>query len=302
MDVPLHNIWLNVANSVSCNRFVPRNSLVRNGSLFNLSLLIFKGKKLADNKALTGVGRLTLARVDTLHNFYGRALRDNKHNAKEMAKATRAILKHYSSTVENPCHEDCPAGGESWCSYQRDVANDTDLHKPVKNPFPEAIVEVLQPLFDRLGDETFLAGCENCYTQSRNESLHHVIWGKASKDVYSSPQEISIVISLGVLEFNQGFHRTYSELLPILGIDVAPQMVEAWHRIDEERLYQADYCNSTDIKLSRKKKRKEKLKKQDAFVRQEGVMFKSQAFHGGESAKDKNVAKGKMRNTSRRKK
>lgn len=88
----------------------------------------------------------------------------------------------------------------------------------MKNPFPEAIVEVVQPLFDRLGDETFLAGCENCYTQNRNESLHHVIWGKASKDVYSSPQEISIARSLGVLEFNHGFHRTYSELLPVLGI------------------------------------------------------------------------------------
>lgn len=172
----------------------------------------------------------------------------------------------------------------------------------MKNPFPEAIVEVVQPLFDRLGDETFLAGCENCYTQNRNESLHHVIWGKASKDVYSSPQEISIAISLGVLESNQGFHRTYSELLPVLGIGVEPEMVEAWQRIDEERLYQADYRNSTDIKLRRKKKRKEKLKKQDAFVHQEGIMYKSQAFHGGKSAKDKNVAKGKRRKTSRRKK
>ena len=264
--------------------------------------MTFEGKKLADNKALTGVGRLTLARVDTLQNFYGRALRDNKNNVKEMAKATRAILKHYSSTVENPCHEDCPAGDDSWCSYQRDVANGTDLHKPVKNPFPEAIVEVVQPLFDQLGDETFLAGCENCYTQNRNESLHHVIWGKASKDVYSSPQEISIAISLGVLEFNQGFRRTYSELLPILGIEVESEMVEAWQRIDEERVYQADYRNLEDIKLRRKKKRKEKLKKQDAFVHQEGIMYKSQAFHGGKSAKDKTVAKGKRGKTPRRKK
>lgn len=202
-----------------------------------------------------------------------------------MAKATRAILKHYSSTVENPCHEDCLAGGDSWCSYQRDVANGTDLHKPVKNPFPEAIVEVVQPLFHQLGDESFLAGCENCYTQNTNESLHHVIWGKASKDVYSSPQEISIAISLGVLEFNQGFHRTYSELLPILGIGVEPQIVEAWQRIDEERLYQADYRNSTDSKLRRKKKRKEKLKKQNAFVHQEGVMYKSQLPFMGENQK-----------------
>ena len=36
-------------------------------------------------------------------------------------------------------------------------------------------VEVIQPLFDRLGDERLFAGCERCYTQNANESLHHVV-------------------------------------------------------------------------------------------------------------------------------
>ena len=43
-----------------------------------------------------------------MQNFYGRALRDNKSNVLGMARSTRAFLKHYSSTLEDPCHDDCP--------------------------------------------------------------------------------------------------------------------------------------------------------------------------------------------------
>ena len=114
-----------------------------------------KGKTLSNGKGLNGAGRLTLAWVDTMQNFYGQALRDNKSNVCGMARSTRAIQKQCSSTLENPCQDDCPEGASSWCSYQRDVANGTKLHKPEMDTFPEAVVEVIQPLL-HLGDETFL--------------------------------------------------------------------------------------------------------------------------------------------------
>lgn len=219
-----------------------------------------------------------------------------------MAKSTQAILKHYSSTLEKPQHDNCPVGSSSWCSYQRDIANGTNLHKPIKNPFNDAIVEVMQPLFDRLGDETFLVGSEDCYTQNRNECLHHVIWGMASKEVYSSPPEISLSISLGVLQFNQGFNATYAELLPTLGMQVHLPMLEAWKKIDLDRIYQADYRSSADVKQQRKAKRKSKLKRQDAFVHQEGIMYKSQAFHGGKDHANKKGSKPKSKSTAKKKK
>ena len=90
-----------------------------------------------DGKGLSGKGRLTHKRIDAMQNFYGRAIRDNKGDAKSMAQATKAILKHYSSTVEKPQHEDCPKGPKSWCSYQRDVAKKEKNHKPIKKPFPK---------------------------------------------------------------------------------------------------------------------------------------------------------------------
>lgn len=241
--------------------------------------LYFTGRKLSDGKGLGGVGRLTIKRIDTFQNFYGKVIRENKGDAKAMSKATHAILKHYSSTPEEPRHDDCPKGSSSWCTYQKDMANGTNLHKPIKNPLCPAIVEVVQPIFDRLGNEAFLSGCENCMTQNVNESLHHIIWSMATKDMSNSPAEISTAISLGVLQFNNGFTKTYSELILSMGIKVTESMKLSWEHIDKQRIYQSNYRASTSTKTHRKKKKKNRLCKEDAFVHAEGTTYKSQAFH-----------------------
>ena len=162
------------------------------------------GKKLDDGKGIGGSGRLTNVRIDAMQNFYGKAIRDHKGDAAAMSKATHAILKHYSSTPENPRHEDCPQGASSWCSFNRDSATGESTHEPIKDPLPPAIIKVVQPIFDRLGSEQFLAGCENCLDQNNNESLHHVIWGMSPKEQFTSQEEASLAVSLGVLLFNNG--------------------------------------------------------------------------------------------------
>lgn len=70
-----------------------------------------------DGKGIGGRGRLTGTHIDALQNCYGKAIRNNKGNAAAMSKATHLILKHYSSTPENPRHEDCLGGEDSWGSY-----------------------------------------------------------------------------------------------------------------------------------------------------------------------------------------
>ena len=85
-----------------------------------------------------------------MQSFYGFILRKNKGNAENMSRATHAILKHYSSTVEHPKHNDCPEGAKSWCSYKRGIALGINNHKCIQNPLPPAVVECIQPVFDRL--------------------------------------------------------------------------------------------------------------------------------------------------------
>ena len=123
-------------------------------------------------------GRLTLPLIDTVENFYGLAIRTNKGDCKKMAKATRAIRKHYSSTADKPKDEECTVGSNSWSSkiallaqihdvVFRETAKQTNEHVPdvpIRNTLPPAFVTEIQPIFDRFGSETFLAACEHCKT------------------------------------------------------------------------------------------------------------------------------------------
>ena len=109
------------------------------------------GKKLSDGKVLGGNGSLTIARIDTLQNFYGLAIRNNKGNSEAMSKATMTVLDHYK---EDTVHDHCPPGKGSWCSFQTDVATGTSFHKPIKNPLPDAVVKVIT-LFGSLGKKNF---------------------------------------------------------------------------------------------------------------------------------------------------
>lgn len=238
-------------------------------------VFFFTGKKLADGLAIGGRGRLTIARIDTFQSFYGKAIRENKGDAAKMSKATHAILKHYSSTPENPRHEDCPKGPESWCTYNKDRAS----HVPIKDPLPPAVVDVVQPVFDRLGKEEFLVGCEKCLTQNANESLHHLIWSLAPKEQYTSHHEVSLAISLGVMLFNSGMERTLTKLMSKLNIPITNSMSAAWRSMDKNIIYFGDYKSKPETKQRRKKRKREKTKKQDAFVHKEGVQYKSQQFY-----------------------
>lgn len=213
-----------------------------------------------------------------------------------MSQATMAILDHYSCNTK---HKNCPTGKDSWCSFQRDKAMKTNLHKPIKNPFTPAIIEVVKPVFDRLGNEQFLVGCEKGFTENANESLHHIIWSMAPKDSYHSPQEISIAIHLGVMQYNSGINKTLAALLQALDVIPSLYMRTSWGSFDEERVYLSDYKSSQKVKKHRRSKKKQKLKKLDAFVRVEGVTYKSQSFHlaerkGSKKARRKVTAKSKQ--------
>ena len=67
----------------------------RMGSNLRELLRSYKGKKLSDGKGLGGKGGgLTLSRVDTIQNFYGKAIRENKGDAETMSKRVWSILDH----------------------------------------------------------------------------------------------------------------------------------------------------------------------------------------------------------------
>ena len=254
---------------------------------------LFLGKKLSDGKSLGGKGGgLTITKCDTIQNFYGKCIRDNKNDPTGMSKATIAILDHYSSTPDKPRHDSCPQGINSWCSYNKDKALNTHFHKPIKNALRPAVREVMLPLFNRLSDESFLEGCKECYTQNPNESVHHIIWSLATKDQFNSPMETSLAISLGTCVFNSGLEYTAYNLLKSCDITVSQSMVQAWRKIDNERMQQSEYKERESVQLRRKQVKRNACKKQDAFLRFENTHYQSGSFHQNDTEQQGNRGRG----------
>jgi len=122
------------------------------------------------------------------------------------------------------------------------VATGEKTHVPIKNPLPKSVVKLMQPIFDQLGSEEFLARCEKCLDQNKSECLHHVVWwGMAPIDQYTSQQEASLAVALGVLVFNNGLEDTVAKLLTAMKLPVSSSMLRELEMNDRKRMQQSDY-------------------------------------------------------------
>ena len=214
----------------------------------NLRSLVkeYKGKKLEDGKGLSSKGRLTIARIDAIQNFYGRTIRDNKNNPEKMSKEIWAILYHYSSTASEPNHSNCPTGAQSWFPYQRDIATALTQHKPTKWPFTPPIINTISPVFKRLAGITFLEKCKQCTDQNANESFNSMVWSLSPKEQYNSPMETSLALNIAVCIYNSGMEYAMVKLFEKSNLDFKYSMLQQWRMIDKERVQRSDYSVRED--------------------------------------------------------
>ena len=197
-----------------------------------------------------------------------------------MAKAVKASLKHYCSTLGRPQHEDCPKGPQSWCSFQRDQCTGLREHFAIKDPIPPAIQEIITPLFKKLGNERFLEGCKNVLTSNPNESFHHVLWSLAPKEQYTSSKEIKLAMNLAVCLYNSGFYSTYVQMINTCGLKSSKVSRNLFKVIDQTRIANADYKTLQSTKQKRKVERRQRNKSADSFRHDEGVQYGSGKFYG----------------------
>lgn len=136
-------------------------------------------------KGLGGKGKLTDTMIDRLQNYYSIAIRSNVGNLVMMQTAVNVSLFHCASTGKNNFHDVyCPAGKESWCSYQRDKALGTADHKPGAGLPTELLVKYVKPIFNELGNTAILMKCLHGKTQKQNESFNAMIWNRIPKETY----------------------------------------------------------------------------------------------------------------------
>ncbi|CAN8014554.1 unnamed protein product [Ixodes persulcatus] len=196
-------------------------------------------KKKAQGEALGGKGRLTQDRIKRITNYYGYALRSHSHDVPAMQRAVQATLRHMSSTDESPDHSFCPEGANSWCSYNRALAN-SEQPRGHKNALPDFVREALEPVFARLGDKDLLERCSDGKTQNPSESLHAVIWAQTSKNTHTSLFSVQRAGAEAVSVFNQGQKKTNESVVASLGYTAGSALIRRSIEKDDRRLHKAN--------------------------------------------------------------
>ena len=147
-----------------------------------------------DNPGLGGKGKLTDNLIDKLQNYYGIAIRSNVGNLAGMKKAIHASLMHCASSEACPLHDHCPTGSASWCKYQKDKANHTNLFKHGPG-LPLPVIAKLKPEYIRLSENNLLQKC-----------LHGkmLTWQRIPKEIYVGRETLELGLYDAVSYFNIG--------------------------------------------------------------------------------------------------
>ena len=152
-----------------------------------------------------------------------------------MKTAVWAILYHTAPTDKNPRHKCCHEGKVSWCGWQRDKASSTKTYQH-KTALPQAIVEVVKPIFEALIRDELLHRCLEGATQNQNESLNSVIWSFLSKETFAGLSSVETACAMAVSLFNNGAH-TVSSIMQKCGLNSGQYCNEGMEKEDSTQVY-----------------------------------------------------------------
>ncbi|OXU25941.1 hypothetical protein TSAR_003499 [Trichomalopsis sarcophagae] len=111
-----------------------------------------------------------LDEIYTLQTYYGNAIRAHPDSIEDMTRVIWAIFYHKASTDKNPQHMHCPPGSDSWCKYEKAVAEGTQ-----DEDLSEEIFNEIKVVFEKLSEPELLRKCLGGKTQNANESLFSCI-------------------------------------------------------------------------------------------------------------------------------
>lgn len=198
-------------------------------------------RKVAKEYKLGGLGRgkLTDKKCELLQNYYRGAILNHSSNTQQMRTAIWASLYHSASCDSHPQHSCCPTGKESWCWYNKQIANDVepdshDLH-PSKSFVNGSVLEKIAPVYRRMSEEALLRRMTHGGTQNANESFNALIWLRCPKNVFMGRQRVEAAVSRAVMDFNQGALGLIGTM-NCLNIAVIRDTAERLRKRDEKRI------------------------------------------------------------------
>ena len=233
------------------------------------------GKRLRDlKKKEKGLGKQGLndAMIDRLQNYYGMAVRGNVGNLQDMKTAIYAGLMHVCSSKANNYHwKYCPPGSDSWCSYQRDIANHTNLHVPGYGLSVPVMLHV-KKIFLNLSSDALLSRCLHGKTQNQNESFNATIWNRIPKHRFVKLQTFEIGTYDAVAHFNIGNSATL-RIYDAVGLERGFWTLKGCADDDEYRKSNSRRQSSNTMKINRRKSRGLKKMKSVKNRKKEGKVY-----------------------------
>ena len=178
----------------------------------HISKRMFNALESAKNSNKKELNRkLTKTNIEKITNTYATNLKRSAPDTIQMKEDVYGGIYHMISTDNEPKHNLCLAGVNSWCFYQRAIALNEVPRK--HNPTIKAdVVPFIMPIVDRLTQPELLKRCAAMQTQNANESFNSLIWARCSKTEFASRRSIETAVALSVLHFNFG----PSEIFPVL--------------------------------------------------------------------------------------
>ena len=115
-----------------------------------------------------------------------------------------------------PASWSVPHRGDSWCRYQQNKANKTNLYKHGPG-LPLTIIAQIKPEYQRLNDDSLLQKCLHGKKQSQNEALNGMVWQRVPEEVYVGLEILELGLYDAVAHFNNGLAAVI-KLFNALGI------------------------------------------------------------------------------------
>lgn len=177
---------------------------------------------------LGGIGKLTDKVIDKLAGYYGTTVRrfvektgGDRSRVAELESEIMASYLHVTSSDKDPSHFKCPKSKESWCFFNRALANDRTppSHDTMKVRIyinSKEDRQAIASIYSDLTKQDLLERCIKGRTQSVNESFHSKLWKKSMKVKFHGHKKVKYGLRMSVLEHNIGY-RSGSLLDKILG-------------------------------------------------------------------------------------
>ncbi|GFO40999.1 hypothetical protein PoB_006750400 [Plakobranchus ocellatus] len=210
-----------------------------------------------------GKGTLTQKAIRKLSIYYSRAIR-SAPTAHEKQRAVLASLFHCYSTDNNPQHQFCPVGKDSFCFYQSALAkketpgpHSVHIHTPLNR---KLLHSYIYPVYKRLSDPALMKRCQLAATQNANESLHNAIWSKCSKEKFYTRRTVRFRATSAIAEFSAGPVWAHKKLMEAYGLATGADSTRLARQRQQKRLDDSQYAAKKKM-VKRRQQRREARRK-----------------------------------------